>query len=143
MAWDIIYYRAADGSIPSIDFLKNPKRCPSKVHQRIQAVLKVVAEAPPPKFSGGGLWEAMHGDMHGYYEIRIQSEPNRTQYRLFCLLENGSPKELDRRGLSKPAIAVLCGMRKPWMTKFSDDDYAVVRRIGTEHIAQLPRRVAE
>jgi len=26
--------------------------------------------APPPRFSGGGKWEAMHGDMAGYYEVR-------------------------------------------------------------------------
>lgn len=25
------------------------------------AVLKAVADAPPPQFSGGGKWEAMHG----------------------------------------------------------------------------------
>jgi hypothetical protein len=29
-----------------------------------------VAAAPPPQFSRGGKWEAMHGDMTGYCEIR-------------------------------------------------------------------------
>ena len=50
------------------------------------AVTKAVAGAPPPMFSGGGKWEAMHGDMSGYYEIRVDG-PSRHHYRLFCLLE--------------------------------------------------------
>ena len=39
------------------------------LHNRLMAILDAVAEAPPPQFSGGGQWEAMHGDMGGYYEI--------------------------------------------------------------------------
>jgi len=35
-------------------------------------VLDAVAEAPPPAFSGGGKWEAMHDEMAGFYEVRIQ-----------------------------------------------------------------------
>ena len=27
---------------------------------------------PPPSFSGGGKWEAMHDDMAGYFEVRVQ-----------------------------------------------------------------------
>jgi len=76
------------------------------------AVLDAVAEAPPPRFSGGGLWEAMHGIM---------------TYRLFCLLENSDTKGLRRRGLARPAIAVITGISKPWMTAFSQGDYAAVR----------------
>ena len=141
MAWDIIYYRAADDSVPSIDFLSDPKRCPAKVHQRLQAILNVVAEAPPPQFSGGGFWEAMHGEMTGYFEVRVQGDPKRTQYRLFCLLENGSPAELSKRGLVGPAIAVLTGMSKPSMTKLKLADYRAVRRLGDDHRAQFPRRI--
>ncbi len=53
---------------------------------RLMAILDAVAEAPPPQFSGGGQWEAMHRDMSGYYEIRSQG-PKREQFRLFCILE--------------------------------------------------------
>lgn len=60
MAWDIIFYAAADGSVPGADFLDG---CPPKVRGTILAVLDAVAAAPPPAFSGGGKWEAMHGDM--------------------------------------------------------------------------------
>ena len=33
----------------------------------LAAILKAVADAPPMKFAGGGQWEAMHGDMAGFY----------------------------------------------------------------------------
>jgi len=31
--------------------------CPAKVRMTMLAVLKAVAEAPPPQFSGGGKWK--------------------------------------------------------------------------------------
>ena len=55
------------------------------------AVVKAVADAPPPAFSGGGKWEAMHGDMNGFYEIRADG-PKRHHYRLFCMLEREGAK---------------------------------------------------
>lgn len=138
MAWDIIYFRREDGSVPSRDFLAN---CPKKVRARILAVLEAVAEAPPPQFAGGGRWEAMKKEMSGFYEIRI-SGPAREQFRLFCILENADGDELGRRGLSKPAIAVITGMRKPWKTSFDTGEYASVRRLGDQHRSIYPRRIA-
>lgn len=138
MAWDIVFFEAADGSVPADEFLR---ACPKKVRARLLATLDAVAEAPPPRFSGGGRWEAMHGAMGGYYEVRAQG-PGREQFRLFCVLENAEPPELRRRGLPRPAIAVLTGLRKPWMTRFSDADYRRVRRLGTQHRANIPRRIA-
>ena len=87
MPWGIVYYQARDGSVPAEAFLD---ACPLKVEATILAVLEAVRQAPPPQFSGGGKWEAMHGTMGGYYEIRVTG-PARAQYRLFCRLENGTP----------------------------------------------------
>lgn len=42
---------------------------PISVAAEFDAILEAVAKAPPPSFSGGGKWEAMHGDMAGIYEI--------------------------------------------------------------------------
>jgi hypothetical protein len=67
----------------------------------------------------------MHGNMGGYYE-----------------LEDAEERALTARGLRGPAIAVITGMRKKTGTVFSDRDYAKVRRLGSEHVAQTPRRVA-
>jgi hypothetical protein len=84
----------------------------------------------------------MHGSMRGYYEVRVQG-PAREQFRLFCILENAEPDQLRRRGLNGPAIAVITGLRKRWMTTFTDADYRSVRRLGDEYRATTPRRVAE
>jgi hypothetical protein len=55
--------------VPTVDFLD---RLPDKIAAEIQAVLGAVAAAPPPSFSGGGKWEAMHEDMAGFYEVRVR-----------------------------------------------------------------------
>jgi hypothetical protein len=107
-----LYYKAADGSVPALEFLD---ACPGKIDAEFTAVLDAVAAAPPPQFSGGGKREAMHGTMTGWHEIRVTG-PGREQFRLFCLLENADDEELMRRGLRKPAITVITGMRKPWRT---------------------------
>ena len=78
MPWDVVFYKAADDSVPTDDFLD---ACPVKVRAQLMAVLDAVAETPPPRFSGGGHWEAMHGDMGGYYEVRSQG-PKREQLRM-------------------------------------------------------------
>jgi hypothetical protein len=139
VAWDILFYATAEGSVPGADFLDD---CPAKVRGTILAVLDAVAAAPPPAFSGGGKWEAMHGEMGGYYEIRVTG-PGREQFRLFCLLENADTRTLAARGLRGPAIAVIVGMRKKSGTVFSERDYAKVRQLGRDHTAQTPRRIAK
>lgn len=138
MSWDIVFYASADGSVPGADFLDG---CPAKVRGTLLAVLDAVAAAPPPAFSGGGKWEAMHGGMGGYYEIRVTG-PGREQFRLFCLLENADKRSLAARGLTRPAIAVIVGLRKKTGTVFKERDYAKVRELGDEHTAQMPRRIA-
>lgn len=83
----------------------------------------------------------MHGNMGGYHEIRLTG-PSRRQYWLFCILDNGSPKELRERGFDRPQIAVLTGKVKDSGAKLSDREYAKVRKLGREYLEQLPRRIA-
>lgn len=130
--WDIVYLKCADGTIPGAEFLDT---CPDRVEAKIVAVLDAVAKAPPPSFSGGGFWEAMHGDMGGYYEVRVPG-PGQMLYRLFCILDRDGP------GLDGPAIAVITGMVKRNRTKFSDREYAAVRLLGDEYLASDPRSIA-
>jgi Txe/YoeB family toxin of Txe-Axe toxin-antitoxin module len=138
MGWGIVYYAKEAGDVPADDFLD---ACPSKVEATILAVLEAVRAAPPPSFSGGGKWEAMHGSMGGYYEIRVTG-PGRRHYRLFCLLDNGSPDELVARGFDRPQIVVITGMVKNHRETFSDRDYAKVHRLGEDYKATAPRRIA-
>lgn len=100
------------------------------------AVVNAVAAAPPPQFSGGGKWEAMHGEMAGYYEVRVDG-PGRRHYRLFCLLERDGKMV----GMGGPTLVLICGKDKPFRTVLSTRDYAEVRRLGSEYLARLPRSV--
>jgi hypothetical protein len=88
-AWRIHFFRRhadedAGRATPALDFFDT---IPVKVAAEINAVLDAVAEAPPPSFSGGGKREAMHGDMAGLYEIRVQGGGK--NHRLFCILDRG------------------------------------------------------
>lgn len=129
-------HRAEDPAerVPAREFLD---RCPEKVRAMMVAVVKAVAEAPPPTFSGGGKWEAMHGDMTGWYEVRVDG-PKRHHYRLFCLLE----RDGTRVGLGGPSLVLITSKDKPFRTALSDADYAAVRRLGEEYRARAPRSVA-
>lgn len=138
MVWGIVYCETKGGKVPAEEFLD---RCPPNVDARFAAVLEAVRKAPPPRFSGGGYWEAMHGEMGGYYEIRLTG-PGRRQHRLFCILDNGNSEELRDRGFDRPQIAVITGLVKNSGTTFSARDYAKVRRLGSEYLSQMPRRIA-
>jgi Txe/YoeB family toxin of Txe-Axe toxin-antitoxin module len=139
VTWGVVYYRARTGAVPAREFLLD---CPTGVRAKLLAVLEVVRATPPPAFSGGGKWEAMHGKMSGYYEIRCTG-PGRRHYRLYCILDNGTPKELAERGFDRPQIAVINGLVKPNATLFTDAEYARhVRKLGEEYRAKLPRPVA-
>jgi Txe/YoeB family toxin of Txe-Axe toxin-antitoxin module len=120
-------------AVPAREFLL---ACPEKVRAMMFAVVDAVAEAPPPQFSGGGKWEAMHGDMAGYYEIRVDG-PGRRHYRLFCLLE----RDGQAVGLGGPSLVLVTGKEKPFRTVLSARDYADVRRLGTEYFSRRPRSV--
>ncbi len=81
----------------------------------------------------------MHDDMRGYYEVRVDGQPNRTHYRLFCILERDGSKV----GLAGPSIIVLTGKKKAFRTVLSDEDYARVRALGAEFLKRNPRSVDE
>lgn len=81
------------------------------------------------------MWEAMHGDMAGYYEARTRG-PDRRLYRLYCLLERQAP------GLEGPSIIVITGLSKPNEAGFRRADYSQVRELGDEYRRGVPRNVA-
>jgi len=72
-AHEIRYFRRhpeddPDERSPGRDFLR---ACDPAVRAKFAAVLVAVAKAPPHRFAGGGYWEAMHGDMTGWHEVRM------------------------------------------------------------------------
>ena len=119
--WLIHFFQRAsvdDGreSVPTIEFLDG---LPAKVAAEIHAALAAVAEAPPPAFAGGGKWEAMHGDMAGFYEIRVQGGAK--NHRLLCLLIR------DADDLGGPSIVCLGGLSKPRRERADPRDYRRIR----------------
>jgi hypothetical protein len=101
----------------------------------MRAVLTEVAASPPKRFAGGGYWEAMKGDMAGWFEVRVDG-PKRHHYRLFCRLDYAAPE------LSKPLLVIITGLDKPFRTVLSEADYRRVRALGDEYFACDPRSLA-
>jgi Txe/YoeB family toxin of Txe-Axe toxin-antitoxin module len=124
--WRIQFFRRAEvddvnRGVPAMEFLD----CvPAKVAAEIHAVLDAVAAAPPPSFSGGGKWEAMHGDMAGYFEVRVQG--GGMNHRLFCRLER------DAEDLGGSSIVCIDGLSKPPRSAANARDYRRVKRYGAE-----------
>jgi hypothetical protein len=108
-------------SVPTVDFLDG---LPDKIAAEIQAVLEAVAAAPPPAFSGGGKWEAMHEDMAGVYEVRVHG--GGANHRLFCLLDRNADD------LGGPSIICIDGLSKQVRSAASPRDYRRVRRYADE-----------
>lgn len=124
-SWRIHFFRRHAGddagcAVPALDFFET---IPVKVAAEIHAVLDAVAEAPPPAFSGGGKWEAMHGHMAGLFEIRVQGGGK--NHRLFCILDRGDD-------LGGPSIVCIDGLSKPPRQAADARDYRRVKRFADE-----------
>jgi hypothetical protein len=133
-AHDVAFFRRHDDdgnrhAVPGREFLN---ACPIKVRATMRAVLTQVAAAPPKRFAGGGYWEAMKGEMTGWFEVRVDG-PRRHHYRLFCRLD------YDAKDRLKPLLVVICGLDKPFRTELSDADYRQVPALGDEYLRQNPR----
>jgi Txe/YoeB family toxin of Txe-Axe toxin-antitoxin module len=119
--WLIHFFRRSDGAIPTRTFLD---AAPARIAAEIHAVLEAVATAPPPAFSGGGKWEAMHGDMRGLYEIRVRQ--GRALFRLICLLDRNADD------LGGPSIVCLGGLVKTSGAAADPRDYSDIRGFAAE-----------
>ncbi|MEO8696415.1 MAG: hypothetical protein ABI658_23075 [Acidimicrobiales bacterium] len=108
-------------TVPVVEFLDS---VPIKVAAQIHAVLDAVAEAPPPAFSGGGKWEAMHDDMAGFFEVRVQGAGK--NHRVFCVLER------DATDLGGSSIVVIDGLTKPRRSAADPRDYRRALRFRDE-----------
>lgn len=117
---------------PGREFLRTV--CPPGVRAKFNAVLNAVAAAPPKRFAGGGAWEAMHGGMTGWFEVR-KDGPKRRHYRLFCLLD------YEAQGKDKPLLVIIDGRDKPFRTELSPSDYSAIRALGAEYLCRNPRSI--
>jgi hypothetical protein len=139
-AWSIYFFQrhAADDSARSVPARRFLDECSVAIRAKMIAVVKAVADSPPPSWSGGGYWEAMHGEMTGYYEVRLD-EGRRFHHRLFCLLErDGAHPSL---GLGAPSIILIDGRTKKFGTLLATREYRKVRALGDEYRGRKPRSV--
>ncbi|GED97200.1 hypothetical protein [Gordonia crocea] len=122
-------------TIPGLEALLS---FPVKVRARLLATLSAVAKAPPKRFAGGGQWEAMHGEMTGYFEARITSStPNgKWHYRLFCILDYAAQEK------NTPLLVVIDGAAKRYQTTLTNARYGEVRDLGDEYRKRNPRSFA-
>ncbi len=114
----------AEQLVPAMEFLD---RLPTKVVAEFLAILDAVAEAPPPAFSGGGKWEAMHDAMAGFYEARVTGAG--MNHRLFCILERNA------HDLGGPSIVVIDGLSKPKRSAANPKDYRRALVMRSEFLA--------
>jgi hypothetical protein len=132
--WEVVYFvRHRDDdpaqTAPGRDFLLG---CPDGVRADLRNIVIAVAEAPPHRFAGGGMWEAMHGDMAGFYEARAMQ--GQMLYRLFCILEHDPAN-------GRHLLVVIDGAAKPKRTAIPATVYARVRARGAEYRGRTPRSV--
>lgn len=132
--WEVVYFvRHRDDdpaqTAPGREFLLG---CPDGVRADLRNIVIAVAEAPPHRFAGGGMWEAMHGDMAGFYEARAMR--GQMLYRLFCVLERDPAN-------GRNLLVVIDGAAKPKRTAIPATVYARVREHGAEYRGRTPRSV--
>jgi hypothetical protein len=127
---DIAYFKrhAEDDQTEAMPGRQFIECCPDSVRVKIKTTLVAVAKAPPSKFAGGGRWEAMHGTMTGWFEVRCDGGYPRKHYRVFCLLDSNPPNA------DAPLLVVITGMSKPLRAKFTEADYRRVRALGDEYM---------
>lgn len=133
---DIVFFRRhrlddCHGAEPGREALNS---WPTSVRAKARAVLAAVAAAPPYRFSGGGYWESMKGEMNGWFEVRIDG-PKRHHYRLFCLLD------YEAQGAERPLLVVIDWRDKPFGTGLERTEYAMVKALGLEYLSRNPRSI--
>jgi hypothetical protein len=140
--WHIVYFKRERRNDPAETragkvFLND--ECPPSIRAELLAIVKAVADTPPPAFSGGGKWEAMKDDMAGYYQAKADGfeAGGRKHWRLFCRTERDSLP-----GLPGPSVVIITGLVKPYLTLFTAQEYEAVRALGDEYLGSTPRSVA-
>ena len=130
---EIVYFAGPmSGNLPTPREFFNA--LPTKVQAKLASILVAVATAPPGRFAGGGYWEAMRGDMRGFYEIRADFQ--RVHYRLICLLD------YEAIGSSGPLLVIVAGLSKPIGTTIKPEVYADVKSCGEKYLSMNPRILA-
>jgi hypothetical protein len=131
--WQIEFLKdSRTGRVPAREFLDE---VPDEPAAELLATLQAVEGTRPPfAFRGGARWQAMSGDMSGWFEARDKHK--QLLYRLFVRLDRDPP------GLPHNAIVVVDGGVKRNESAFTDEFYADLRDQWERYVASTPRSVA-
>ena len=127
----VFYVPNSELASPGEEYLNS---CPPGIRGRFLTLLVEISKAPPFRFSGGGLWEAMHGEMTGWFEIRIDSS-KLNHYRLFCVLDHEAVNYEQR------LLVVITGRTKRYRTALPHSEYRKIRKLGVDYFSQNPRLI--
>ena len=111
---------------------------PKQARARMRSIIIAVAAAPPTRFSGGGMWEVMHGDMAGFFEAR--SRYSGKLYRVFCVLDEDPVTDSasgSRHG--KNVLVIISAGCKKNQTAFKEAFYDELRGLRDEYLRRTPR----
>lgn len=103
-----------------LDPLSMLRAMPPGERAKFYAIVTAVRSSPLGTFSGGGYWEAMHGEMSGLFEIRFRGKRPWLN-RFFCTVI----KDLGK-------ITILAGVRKKDGEAIRLKTYAEIRLLSDE-----------
>lgn len=134
LEWKVAWY--ATGRLAPARVYLN-KLDPDRRHQLLGWVEAIRRYPPGPyAFPPGLVWQPMHGDMAGIFEIR--EKHGKQLFRLFCVLDRNAPVH----GLTHPAMVLLDGVTKAIETVVDAATYARVAGRRDDYLASDPRHVA-
>ncbi len=130
--WRIAYFiRHPDDdraqAAPGHDFIES---CPREARATLSEILIAVAAGPPPTFPGGAMWQAMHGGLRGFHEVRHRHR--RLLFRVFCRVDRDP-------ATGRNLLTVIDGAVKPVGTALPPSVYTRVRCYGDEYLSRSPR----
>ncbi len=134
LEWKIVFYRMAQGQTPALQWLT---ALPRERREQLLGWAEAIRtwQPGPYAFPPGLMWQPMHDDAAGCFEIR--EEHNKVRYRLFCVIDR---KAMDS-GLTHPVVCFLDGATKPIDTALDPATYKRLGAMRKEYMATDPRRV--
>ena len=132
--WKNVFYVTPRRDAPALTWING---IPGERRRELLAWAEVIRTWPggPFLFPPGLIWQPMHDDAAGCFEIR--EEHDKIRYRLFCVIDR---KALEN-GLANPVVCFLDGATKPIQAALPPATYTALKQMRKDYLATNPRRV--
>jgi hypothetical protein len=133
LEWEVAWY-ASGRAVPARAYLN---KLDADRRRQLLGWVEAIRRYPPGPyaFPPGLVWQPMHGEMGGIFEIR--EKHGKQLFRLFCVLDRNAPAH----GLTHPAMVLLDGVTKAIERVFDEAAYARVAGYRDEYLKSDPRPV--